>query len=60
MPNARGNIDCRTFFNTHPGVAYDAETRAFQNEQHLICFLMLMDRDAGTDGDLLCPQGHIV
>jgi hypothetical protein len=33
---------------------------AFQNEQHFICFLMLMDSDAGTLRHLLGPQGDIV
>src|SRR5512135_1578490 len=60
MPNTGGNINCRTLFNTHPGVAQDAKTVPFQNEQHLICFIVLMDRDAGTYRNLLCPQGHIV
>ncbi len=48
------------FFNRHAGVAQHTKAGAFKNEQHLICFLMLMDLDAGMDRHLLRSQGHFV
>ena len=60
MPNASGHIDCRALFNARPGIAKDAKTGPLQDKQHLIGFVVLMDRNARAYRDLLCTQGHVV
>src|SRR5262245_54884329 len=49
MPNALRNINCRTLFNWRACIVQYAKAGAFQNEQHFICFLMLMDLNTRTD-----------
>lgn len=60
MPSVLGNVDRRALFDGHSCVVQYAETSAFQHEQHLVCFFMLMDSDAGPDRNLLRSQGHVV
>ena len=60
MPNAFGNIDCRTLLDRHAYVAQHAKAAAFQNEQHLVCSLMLMGKDTGTAGTCCVPRAMLV